>query len=104
LPEQTAVDEWRLIISDLESDVARLKTGELIAGERIASADWSPPTIVGPLPDEYAQHVRALIQAQLEAITALEEAKRATGERIAALRAVDRTRQSTGAVYLDVEG
>jgi hypothetical protein len=102
LPDHEAIHEsWQLIIAELEADLARVQSGD-IAGSRIVSADWSPPAIVGPLPDEYANYVRELIERQREAVTRLEEARRVTGGHIAAVRAAS---SSTGeAVYLDVEG
>ena len=95
---------WRLIISELEKDLARLNSGEVLDdGGRIVSADWSPPTLVGPLPDEYAHTVRDLIERQRIALEALEEARRKTGEHIAAVRAAEPVRGQQP-VYLDVEG
>lgn len=104
LPDQEAInDSWRQIIDELEADLARVDSGEVAGnGGRIRSADWSPPAIVGPLPDEYANYVRELIERQREAVTRLEEARRVTGEHLSAVRAAA---SSTGqAVYLDVEG
>lgn len=102
MPDHEAIHEsWQLIIAELEADLARVQAGN-IAGERIVSADWSPPAIVGPLPDEYANYVRELIERQREAVTRLEEVRRVTGEHIGAVRAAS---SSTGeAIYLDVEG
>ena len=96
-------ESWQGIIADLESDLARVQAGTVDRdGGRISSADWSPPAIVGPLPDEYANHVRELIARQREAVTRLEDAKRVTADHIGAVRAAAFT---TGeAVYLDVEG
>lgn len=102
LPDHDEVHEsWRLIIAELEADLARVQSGD-VAGSRLASADWSAPALVGPLPDEYALYVRELIERQREAVTRLEQARRVTGEHIGAVRAAS---SSTGeAVYLDVEG
>ena len=102
MPDHEAIHEsWQLIIGELEADLARVQSGHL-AGSRIVSADWSPPSIVGPLPDEYANYVRELIERQREAVTRLEQARRVTGEHLGAVRAAS---SSTGeAVYLDVEG
>ena len=92
---------WRLILGELESDVARLQAGDFDG--RIASADWSPPTIVGPLPDEYAHAVRELIEQQRLALESLEETRRRTGEYLAAVKAAAPVR-GDHAAYLDVEG
>lgn len=102
MPNYEAITEsWRVILAELESDVERLKTGE---PGRLTSADWSPPTIVGPLPDEYAHYVRELIEAQREAIVALEDARRQTSDRLTAVRAASATTATAGAIYLDTEG
>ena len=105
MPDREEVTaSWRLILGELESDLARLKSGEVLDdGVRIASADWSPPTIVGPLPDEFAHAVRALIEQQREAIEVLDETRRRTGEHIAAIKAAEPPRGQQPA-YLDVEG
>jgi hypothetical protein len=105
LPDREAINaSWRLILGELEDDIARLKSGQVLDdGGRIASADWSPPTIVGPLPDEYAQTVRDLIEQQRIALEGLAEARRRTGEHLAAVRAAGPARGHQSA-YLDVEG
>jgi hypothetical protein len=105
LPDREEINaSWRLILGELESDLARLKSGEVLDdGGRIASADWSPPTIVGPLPDEYAHAVRSLIEQQRDAIGTLTEARRRTGEHLSAVRAAEPLRGQQAA-YLDVEG
>ena len=95
---------WRLILGELEGDLARLESGEALdGGGRIASADWSPPTMVGPLPDEFAHAVRELIGKQREAIEAIDEARRRTAEHLAAIKAAEPARGHQSA-YLDVEG
>ena len=105
MPDREAVTaSWRLILSELENDLARLNSGEVLDdGGRIVSADWSPPTLVGPLPDEYAHTVRDLIDRQRVTLEALEEARRKTAEHLAALRAAEPPRGQQP-VYLDVEG
>ncbi|MBU1588539.1 MAG: hypothetical protein KKH51_11415 [Actinobacteria bacterium] len=105
MPDREEINaSWRMILGELEGDLARLKSGEVLEdGGRIASADWSPPTIVGPLPDEYAHTVRDLIDQQRIAIEALDEARRKTGEHLAAVRAAEPVRGHQSA-YLDVEG
>ena len=95
-------ESWRVIIADLEADLAQLQAGGERSSEPMRSAQWSPPAVAGPLPDEYANYVRDLIARQREAVTRLEEARRVTGEHLSAVRAAA---SSTGeAVYLDVEG
>lgn len=105
MPDREQINaSWRLILGELEGDLARLKSGEVLEdGGRIASADWSPPTIVGPLPDEYAHAVRELIDQQRIAIEALDEARRRTGEHLSAVKAAEPARGHQSA-YLDVEG
>lgn len=105
MPDREEINaSWRLILEELEGDLARVKSGEVLEdGGRIASADWSPPTIVGPLPDEYAHAVRELIDQQRVAIEALEEARRKTAERLSAVKAAEPSRGHQAA-YLDVEG
>ena len=104
-PDRIEVNaSWRLIINELEGDLARITSGEVLDdGGRIASADWSPPTMVGPLPDEYANAVRDLIERQRIALEALEESRRKTGDHLAAVKAAEPVRGHQAA-YLDVEG
>ncbi|MBX3099304.1 MAG: hypothetical protein KF761_06950 [Salinibacterium sp.] len=91
-------------MNELEGDLARLTSGEALDdGGRIASADWSPPTMIGPLPDEYAHAVRDLIDRQRIALEALEETRRKTGDHLAAIKAAEPVRGHQAA-YLDVEG
>lgn len=104
MPDYEAIDaSWRLVIAELEADIATLNSGK-IAGARIASADWSPPAMAGPVPDEYAQHVRGLIESQREAIERLDEERRVTGDHLSAIRAAESTRHPARSIYLDVEG
>ena len=105
MPEHEAINaSWRLILSELENDLARLNSGEVLdEGGRIASADWLPPTVVGPLPDEYAHAVRDLIERQRVALEALEEARLRTAGRLSAVRAAEPAR-GQNPVYLDIEG
>lgn len=104
MPDVEAVHEaWRVIIEELEADLARVASGSAPRdGRRIASADWSPPEVAGPLPEEYANYVRDLIERQREAMIRLEDARRAAADGLGALRAA--TSRSDDAVYLDVEG
>ena len=103
MPDREQITEsWRVILAELEADVARVRAGSV--GERLVSADWSPPTVLGPLPEEYAHHVRDLIEAQREALAAIEHARRSTGAQIGALRATESTADERRPVYLDVEG
>jgi hypothetical protein len=104
LPDHEQVHEsWRLIIEDLEADLARVVSGDVGEhSQRILSANWSPPAVAGPLPDEYANYVRELIERQREAVTRLEAARRVTGEHLGALKAAASTAGES--VYLDVEG
>jgi len=104
LPDHEAIHEsWRLIIEQLETDLARVQSGASASnGHRVVSAQWSAPAVAGPLPDEYANYVRELIERQREAVTRLEQARRITAEHLGAVRAAS---AGTGeAVYLDVEG
>lgn len=104
MPDQETINEsWRLVLDDLEVDLARVQSGTFAdRGERLSSADWSPPSVAGPMPEEYANHVRELIERQRDAVLRLDEARRVTGEHLGALRAAS---ASTGdSVYLDVEG
>lgn len=102
LPDRQAIeDSWRIILDELEADLSRVQSGD-VGGTRIVSADWSPPALVGPLPDEYANYVRELIERQREAVTRLDEARRMTAGHLAAVRAASSSRGQ--AVYLDVEG
>ena len=105
MPEYEAINaSWRLILSELENDLARLNSGEVLdEGGRIVSADWSPPTVVGPLPDEYAHAVRDLIERQRVALEALEQARRTTAGHLSAVRAAEPAR-GQNPVYLDAEG
>ncbi len=106
MPDREAIDaSWRLVIGELEADLARLSSGELGGdGARIVSADWSAPAMAGPLPDEYAHHVRSLIESQRQAIEQLEEERRVAAEHLSAVRAAESTRDRSRSVYLDVEG
>lgn len=105
LPDRAEINaSWRSLLGEFEGDLARLKSGQVLDdGGRIASAEWSPPTVAGPLPDEYAHAVRELIDQQRAAIEALEEAKRRTGEHLAAVKAAEPPRGHQAA-YLDIEG
>lgn len=106
MPDWEAIDaSWRQVIGELEADIARINSGELSAGSgRLASADWSAPAMPGPLPDEYAQHVRALIESQRQAIERLEEERRQASDHLAAVRSAERTRDHSPPLYLDREG
>lgn len=106
MPSREEIDAaWRGIIRELEADLDRLRAGTSWAGEPyLTSAQWSAPAMPGPLPDEYAQHVLGLIEAQREAIEQLERTRRTTAEHLDALRAVGSAIDRPGSVYLDVEG
>jgi hypothetical protein len=106
LPSREEIDAaWRGIIRELEDDLERLRAGTARAGEApMPSAQWSAPSIPGPLPDEYAQHVLGLIEAQRQAIEQLERNRRTAAEHLDALRAVGSAIDRPGSVYLDVEG
>lgn len=87
---------WSLVIEELRAQLARIKAGQ-------EPGDWSPPSVAGPLPEEYAGAVRELIEKQRSVMEALEEARRRTGEHLVAVRAAEPAR-GYHAAYLDVEG
>ena len=68
---ETAAGGWASALDDLESHVDA--TEEMLAGaraEEIAawgrrSADWVPPTGLGPLPDDLRERAAQLLQHQL---------------------------------------
>jgi len=106
LPDREEIDRaWRSVIRELEADVERLRAGATLTYDvRMSSAQWSAPTMPGPLPDEYAQHVLGLIDAQREAIEHLEHTRQTAAGHLDALRAVGSAIDRPGSVYLDVEG
>ena len=87
---------WSLVIEELRAELARMKAGQ-------EPAAWSPPSVAEPLPEEYAGAVRELIEEQRSVMEALDEARRRTGEHLAAVRAAEPAR-GYHAAYLDVEG
>lgn len=94
---------WAVVIRELEADLARLESDDDALDGRLASADWSPPT-VGPLPPEFASTVVRLIDAQRAALARLAEKQRIVGDQLGVTKAAGAIQEPAGAVYLDLEG
>lgn len=65
---------------------------------------WSAPHGLGPIPQALEQRARDVLVNQLKLIRELEEARRVTGQHLAAVRAVPLARDADASVYLDVDG
>lgn len=103
-------ETWELVLDGLEADLAVLESqlgGIQLAGEPAAlggrPVTWTPPSGLGPLPDQLLDRARTLEAAQTRVALRLEEIRTTAGEHLAALRAVP-TAQAHSPVYLDVEG
>lgn len=64
---------WPEVLSDLEARVeeaehvlARSRADEIAAWTR-KQADWTPPSSLGPVPDELRERAARLLQSQLDA-------------------------------------
>lgn len=65
---------------------------------------WSPPTVTSPLPLEVRRRAVALSAAQERVASRLEEARLGVARQLQAVSSVPGVGESSGAVYLDVNG
>lgn len=95
---------WEALLTSLEQDAAGQAAGPAdrpAAADACASATWTEPTGLGPLPRELVGRASRLLAAQRDRMRTLEAERAAVLEHLGALRAVDATREPRGAVYLD---
>ncbi|MET4094888.1 hypothetical protein [Arthrobacter sp. UYCu712] len=114
-PADTAVAAWTAILDVLEMAVGAAERtlkdplGPLSVGPQGAVASlpqkrWSPPTLIGPLPAEARRRAMALSAAQERVARRLEEARSGVARQLHAVSSVPGVGESSGAVYLDVNG
>jgi hypothetical protein len=114
-PTETALAAWTAILDVLEMAVnAAERTlkdplGPLSSAPqggvvRSPEERWSPPTLPGPLPLEARRRADALSAAQERVARRLEEARLDVARQLQAVTSVPGVGESSGAVYLDVNG
>ncbi|WP_306913187.1 MULTISPECIES: hypothetical protein [unclassified Arthrobacter] len=111
----TTLAAWTAILDVLEAAVGaaertlRDPLGPLSAAPRPVVAPqpekrWEPPTPIGPLPAEVRRRAVALSEAQERVARRLEEARLDVARQLQAVSSVPGVGESSGAVYLDVNG
>ena len=114
-PTETAMAAWTAILDVLEMAVhAAERTlkdplGPLSSapqsGVVLSPVErWSPPVLPGPLPQEARRRAVALSAAQERVARRLEEARLDVARQLQAVTSVPGVGESSGAVYLDVNG
>ncbi|MET3923410.1 hypothetical protein [Arthrobacter sp. UYEF20] len=114
-PTDTALAAWTAILDVLEMAVhAAERTlndplGPLSAAPQsavapLAAERWSPPALTGPVPAEARRRAVALSASQERIASRLEEARMDVARQLQAVSSVPGVGESSGAVYLDVNG
>jgi hypothetical protein len=114
-PTETAMVAWTAILDMLEMAVGAaertlkdplgpLSSAPAGAGVLSPQERWSPPTLPGPLPLEARRRAVALSAAQERVARRLEEARLDVARQLHAVSSVPGVGESSGAVYLDVNG
>lgn len=114
-PTETALAAWGAILDMLEMAVQSAERtlndplGPLSSGPQgavvpLAHKRWSPPTPTAPLPAEARRRAMALSAAQERVSRRLAEARLDVARQLAAVSSVPGVGESSGAVYLDVNG
>ena len=115
LPEETTLAAWTAVLDMLEMAVQAAERtlkdplGPLAvpggaAAEPQAEKRWSPPSVPGPLPAAARRRAVALAAAQERVALRLEEARQGVARQLQAVSSVPGVGESTGALYLDVNG
>ncbi|VXB87452.1 hypothetical protein [Frigoribacterium sp. 9N] len=100
---------WRAALDELEALVAEadasLPTGD---GDPTAlptpARRWTPPTGLGPLPQELATRASSLAERQRDVLGRLEAARVAVLQHLGAVRTVEASHEPSRPVYLDATG
>ena len=110
------VQAWMAVLAKMEADVVSVMgkvtavgiQGQDPQAERVqveeagATAAWTPPRGLGPLPAELVERARDVEAAQRTAVERLEEAKATTARHLAAIQSVREAKANGHAVFLDV--
>jgi hypothetical protein len=67
-------------------------------------SDWTPPENLGPIPPELEERARALLDAQREALDAMNAQREEIGRHLSAVKSVPSAHDSARSIYLDVTG
>jgi hypothetical protein len=102
-PEPTDRAAWLEVLDLLEDAVEQAGRPDGSGGSETEPAPWTPPTGIGPLPEDLADRARTLLAAQESAMAELRAAQRTNRSHAGVLRALPH-RAGTSSVYLDVEG
>ncbi len=87
---------WLAALEEMEEQVLRVERGEDVPA-------WQRPAGVGPLPPEFEQRARLLLERQRTAADRLRERLHETAQHLSAVRSVPAARAAK-ALYLDVSG
>ena len=99
-PEPTDRAAWLEVLDLMEDAVAQAGRP---GGSDDEPAPWTPPSNIGPLPEDLEDRARTLLAAQESAMAQLRSARRTNRSHAGVLRALPH-RAGTSSVYLDVEG
>jgi hypothetical protein len=102
---------WRAALDELEALVAEadasLPTGDADTVTATASTParrWTPPSGLGPLPQDLATRASSLAERQRGVIGRLEAARAAVLQHLGAVRTVEASHEPSRPVYLDATG
>lgn len=111
---ESSLSAWSAILDVLESAVAAAERtlndplGPLTTPHHSAAATprdrWTPPVLTGPLPAEARRRAVALSAAQQRVAQRLEDARRDVARQLQAVSSVPGVGETSGAIYLDVNG
>ena len=93
---------WREALDRLEAHAERAE--RMLQGHRTAEdAPWTPPTDLGPIPDEFLPRARLLLERQQRLMSAIPRILTDTRQQQrVADRVSDATTTRSGPVYLDI--
>ena len=102
---------WRAALDELEALVAEADVSPSAGGPATAAGPtststprWTPPTGLGPLPQELATRASSLAERQGRVLERLEAARAAVLQHLGAVRSVEASHEPSRPVYLDATG
>jgi hypothetical protein len=101
---RAALDELEALVAEADASLPTTADGSTDPAVPAAPRHWTPPTGLGPLPQELSTRASSLVERQRRVLGRLEAARAAVLQHLGAVRTVEASHEPSRPVYLDATG
>jgi hypothetical protein len=101
---RAALDELEALVAEADASLPAGDADTVTATASTPARRWTPPSGLGPLPQDLATRASSLAERQRGVIGRLEAARAAVLQHLGAVRTVEASHEPSRPVYLDATG